>query len=130
MEKRNKKNSATTAMGFLAISIALVVALSACSPGTASSSSSGIQVPESNDVVVFEKLPAYELQESTGSAETGIEMTIDEESALQQEKTTGGAGGAVTSRNIQPLEPGITGYPGDSNPPGFTASPEGTLVVP
>jgi hypothetical protein len=96
----------------------LVLTTAACSPKESSTTDTAPEVPTSNDTVVIGELNRYEPQEAT-DAKTGPSLGIDEETELQQEKTTGGAGGAVTSTNIQPMEPGSTAYSDDPNPPGF-----------
>jgi hypothetical protein len=73
----------------------------------------------------------YAPQETTSTTGgSGLSLAIDEETQLQQEKTTGGAGGAVTSTNIQPMEPGMTGYSDDPQPPGFMGMTGTPATVP
>jgi hypothetical protein len=107
----------------------LVLAAVACSPKEGGTTGTVPEAPVSNDTVVIGDLNRYDPQEG-GEAETGPSLGIDEETELQQEKTTGGAGGAVTSTNIQPMDPGSTGYSDDPNPPGFVGTTGEPPAVP
>jgi hypothetical protein len=64
------------------------------------------------------------------SHEVGEDIGFDEEAELQQEKMSGGAGGTVTSTNIQPMDPGVTGYTDSTNPEGFAATDGQPSAVP
>jgi maltose-binding protein MalE len=95
----------------------LLVTLTACSPSDTGTTTDN--QPVSNDTAVVGDLDHYVATEAQVEAETGPAMDIDEEAQLQQEKTTGGAGGTVTSTDIVPLDPGITAYSEGESTPGF-----------
>jgi hypothetical protein len=114
---RNTERKKSLTFGTIVAICSLLAALIACAPVEKVSTD---PAPKSNDTVITGDLNRFE---ATGvlEAETGPEIGFDEEAQLQQDKITGGASGTLTSKNIQPMEPGITGY-SDEAPPGFVAT--------
>lgn len=102
--------------------IVMVAALCACAPQTSGQDDTSVAAvagADENDQVVMGALDTYS-PEDEQQAGKGTSLGFDEESNLQQEKTAGASGGAITS-NVEALGPGITAY-SEGETPGFTAS--------
>ena len=106
-----KKETRLLLAAALAAALALVAALGGCAPQTASETGSG-DAPASNDTAAKGEYtpydPAVEAEHVSGKAIEG-----SEEEELQQERIAGGAVGAVTSQNLEPLEGIVNGSEGD-----------------
>ena len=106
-----KKETRLLRAAALAAALALVAALGGCAPQTASETGSG-DAPASNDTAAKGEYtpydPAVEAEHVSGKAIEG-----SEEEELQQERIAGGAVGAVTSQNLEPLEGIVNGSEGD-----------------
>ena len=79
----------------------------------------GVPISVNNDTVVLGELDRYD-PVTEQAAEQGASLGFDEESNLQQEKTAGFTGNAVTSQ-VEPLPAGITGY-AEAEPTGNKAT--------
>lgn len=106
-----KKETRLLRAAALAAALALVAALGGCAP-QAAPEAGGDEAPASNDTAAKGEYtpydPAVEAEHVSGRAIEG-----SEEEELQQERIAGGAVGAVTSQNLEPLEGIVNGSEGD-----------------
>ena len=118
----------------LVLALSLGACLAACAPSSkAESDGAADQAADAqaqsvdNDTVVMGDLDRYD-PATEQAAEEGASLAFDEESSMQQEKTAGFTGDAVTSQ-VEELPAGITGY-SEQPPAGNDATTGEPGVVP
>ena len=125
-----RKSHLIRGVGARGCAAALAVGLAACAPTPekqVETDAVAEEAPASNDTVVLGDLERYS-PEAAQQHEEGASLGFDEESNLQQEKTAGFSGGAVTS-NLEELPAGITGY-SEGEPAGMNATTGEPTLVP